>query len=413
MTADTLTAVVTGAASGIGQALAEALHARGAQLVLADVAEDALSATAERLGATGVVADVSDPGAMQALAESVPDANLICLNAGRLGASLGAPWEVPAEEWDRVFAVNVSGVVNGLRAFVPRLLAVGRPAHVLITASLAGLAVFPGGGAYGPSKHAVTAIAQHAAMALADTPVGVSMICPALVSTGMSAEESLRPWSPTTRCGRSMAAPSPTSPPTGGRPSSPRSARSSPASSPHHLSQLRPDATSGLYHRQRRRLGRAPPTPPDSSGATRRRPRSFMVVCLTRAFPIEKRVPMPESDSGHPERAELTEFSSWLRGNAVRLDTLDPDARLDDLEPLREIVGDARVVAVGESAHFVQEFFEHANAFCVSSSTLWLLRLRVRVRLQRGVRTRPLGARRRRRIRSGKGEPSGDCLGSR
>ncbi len=188
MTADTLTAVVTGAASGIGQALAEALHARGAQLVLADVAEDALSATAERLGATGVVADVSDPGAMQALADSVPDANLICLNAGRLGASLGAPWEVPAEEWDRVFAVNVSGVVNGLRAFVPRLLAAGTPAHVLITASLAGLAVFPGGGAYGPSKHAVTAIAQHAAMALADTPVGVSMICPALVSTGMSAE---------------------------------------------------------------------------------------------------------------------------------------------------------------------------------------------------------------------------------
>jgi NAD(P)-dependent dehydrogenase (short-subunit alcohol dehydrogenase family) len=186
MIVDTLTAVVTGAASGIGQALAEALHARGATLVLADIAGDPLTATAERLGATGVVADVSDPDAMRALAESVPDANLVCLNAGMLGASLGAPWEVPAEEWDRVFAVNVGGIVNGLRAFVPRLLAAGRPAHVLITASLAGLAVFPGGGAYGPSKHAVTAIAQHAAMALADTPVGVSMICPALVSTGMS-----------------------------------------------------------------------------------------------------------------------------------------------------------------------------------------------------------------------------------
>jgi NADP-dependent 3-hydroxy acid dehydrogenase YdfG len=187
-TADTVRAVITGAASGIGQALAEALHARGAQLVLADVAEEALSATAERLGAKGVVTDVSDPSAMEALAASVPDANLICLNAGVLGASPGAPWDVPAEEWDRVFAVNVSGVVHGLRAFVPRLLAAGMPAHVLITASLAGLAVFPGGGAYGPSKHAVTAIAEHAAMAMADTPVGVSMICPALVSTGMSAE---------------------------------------------------------------------------------------------------------------------------------------------------------------------------------------------------------------------------------
>ncbi|MGH3489903.1 MAG: SDR family NAD(P)-dependent oxidoreductase [Actinopolymorphaceae bacterium] len=188
MTADTLTAVVTGAASGIGRALAEALHARGAQLVLADVASDPLSATAERLGATGVVTDVADPDAMRALAESAPQARLICLNAGIVGASLGAPWDVPAEEWDRVFAVNVAGVVHGLRAFVPRLLAAGTSAHVLITASLAGLAVFPGGGAYGPSKHAVTAIAQHAAMALADTPVGVSMICPALVSTGMSAE---------------------------------------------------------------------------------------------------------------------------------------------------------------------------------------------------------------------------------
>lgn len=185
---EALTAVVTGAASGIGRALAEALHARGARLVLADIDADALSATAARLGATGVLADVSDPAAMSALAAQVPQARLICLNAGVVGETLGAPWEVPPGEWDRVFAVNTGGVVNGLRAFVPALLASGEPAQVLITASLAGLVVFPGGGAYGPSKHAVTAVAQHAAMALAGTPVRVSMICPALVSTGMSAE---------------------------------------------------------------------------------------------------------------------------------------------------------------------------------------------------------------------------------
>jgi NAD(P)-dependent dehydrogenase (short-subunit alcohol dehydrogenase family) len=188
LTGETPTAVVTGAASGIGRALAEALHAKGARLVLADVDADALSATAARLDATGVVADVSDPAAMSALAVQVPQARLICLNAGVVGRSLGAPWEVPPDEWDRVFAVNVGGVVNGLRAFVPGLLASGEPAHLLITASLAGLAVFPGGGAYGPSKHAVTAIAQHAAMALAGTPVRVSVICPALVRTGMSPE---------------------------------------------------------------------------------------------------------------------------------------------------------------------------------------------------------------------------------
>ena len=177
LTAD-MTAVVTGAASGIGRALAEALHAKGTHLVLADVDAVALSATSNRLGATEVIADVSDPAAMSALAAQAPQARLICLNAGVVGPSLGAPWEVPPGEWDRVFDINVGGVVNGLRAFVPALL----------TASLAGLTVFPGGGAYGPSKHAVTAIAQHAAMALADTRVRVSMICPALVATGMSSE---------------------------------------------------------------------------------------------------------------------------------------------------------------------------------------------------------------------------------
>lgn len=186
--AETLTAVVTGAASGIGRALAEALHARGARLVLVDIDADALEATAAPLGATTVRADVADPAAMNDLAARVPEARLICLNAGVVGRALGAPWEVPPEEWDRVFAVNVGGVANGLRAFVPALLAAGEPAHVLITASLAGLAVFPGGGAYGPSKHAVAAIAQHAAMALDGTPVRVGMTCPALVRTGMSPE---------------------------------------------------------------------------------------------------------------------------------------------------------------------------------------------------------------------------------
>jgi NAD(P)-dependent dehydrogenase (short-subunit alcohol dehydrogenase family) len=183
-----LEAVVTGAAGGIGLALAEALHAKGAELVLVDVDAIGVAAAATRLGATAVTGDVADPVAMQALADRAPQARLICLNAGIVGPSVGAPWEVPAEEWDRVFAVNVSGVVNGLRAFVPRLLAMGEPAHVLVTASLAGLTVFPGGGAYGPSKHAVTAVVKHAAMALAGTPVSISMVCPALVATGMSPE---------------------------------------------------------------------------------------------------------------------------------------------------------------------------------------------------------------------------------
>lgn len=174
-----LTAVVTGAASGIGRALAGALAGRGANLVLADVDIARLDQVCESLAA---------PEAVEALARAAEDARLVCLNAGIVGTCLGAPWEVAPDDWNRVFAVNVGGVVNGLRAFVPRLLASKRPAHILITGSLAGTAVFAGGSAYGPSKHAVVAVAEHAAMALADTHVTVSVVCPALVSTGMSSD---------------------------------------------------------------------------------------------------------------------------------------------------------------------------------------------------------------------------------
>jgi NAD(P)-dependent dehydrogenase (short-subunit alcohol dehydrogenase family) len=168
--------------------LARVLAQRGTDLVLADIDTVAVHEVADSLGARAVPTDVAVPEAVEALAEAASDARLVCLNAGIVGKDVGAPWDVAAADWDRVFAVNVGGVVNGLRAFVPRLLAAERPAHILITGSLAGVATFPGGGAYGPSKHAVVAVAEHAAMALADTPISVSMICPALVSTGMSPE---------------------------------------------------------------------------------------------------------------------------------------------------------------------------------------------------------------------------------
>ena len=180
------TAVVTGAASGIGRALADRLAAGGTRLVLADLPIPALDEAAAELRATAVPTDVADSAAMEALAAAAPETDLVCLNAGVVGLSLGAPWEVGHDEWDRVFAVNVGGVVNGLRAFVPRLLAAGRPAHLLITASLAGLATFPGGGAYGASKHAVVAVAEHAALVLSGTGIGVTVLCPALVRTALS-----------------------------------------------------------------------------------------------------------------------------------------------------------------------------------------------------------------------------------
>lgn len=161
------------------------LRDRGADVVLADIHRADLDRLAAEIGGTAVPTDVADLSAVRLLAAAAPDADLVCLNAGIVG-TLGAPWEVPPADWDTVFAVNLGGVLNGLRAFVPPMLATGRPGHILITASLAGLASFPGNGAYGPSKHAVVAVAEQAALALRDTAIRVTLLCPALVRTGMS-----------------------------------------------------------------------------------------------------------------------------------------------------------------------------------------------------------------------------------
>lgn len=180
------TAVVTGAASGIGRALARALQQRGVELVLVDRDADGVAATAAATGGTAVVLDVGDDDAHDELAATAGVPRLLCLNAGVLSTHEGAPWEAPPGEWRRVLDVNLGGVVNGLRAFVPRMLATGESHHVLITASLAGLATWPGGGPYAASKHAVVTVAEQAALALADTPITVTVLCPALVRTGMS-----------------------------------------------------------------------------------------------------------------------------------------------------------------------------------------------------------------------------------
>jgi len=178
------TAVVTGAASGIGRALAGQLAHEGYSVHLVDIApsQDAELET----GGTRHLLDVTDPQAVQRLADTIGDVDLICLNAGIVGTSLGAPWEAPPDEWTRLLDVNLLGVVNGLRAFVPPLLESGRPASILITASLAGLLSFPGGGAYAATKHAVVAVAEQTALALTDSNVSVTLLCPALVRTAMS-----------------------------------------------------------------------------------------------------------------------------------------------------------------------------------------------------------------------------------
>lgn len=186
----TRTAVVTGAASGIGRALATQLAADDYHLALVDVDRRGLDDIVAVTGAANsAVFDVADPDAFGQLAERTGPVDVLCLNAGVIGSTMGAPWEAPPDEWRHVVGTNLMGVVNGLRAFVPRIRRqADRSGRILITASLAGAATWPSGGAYAASKHAVVAVAEQASMVLADEGITVTVLCPSLVRTAMSDE---------------------------------------------------------------------------------------------------------------------------------------------------------------------------------------------------------------------------------
>ena len=184
-------AVWTGAAQGLGRALAAGLIDRGVSGVLADITSERLQTTAQEFTvgdgrALPVITDVSDATAVEALAcrtrEHFGQIDLVVNNAGIGG---GQPlWHTDSQDWQRVVAVNVLGVVHGIQVFVPHLARAGA-GHVVNIASLSGLAATPFAGIYCASKYAVVAISETLRLKLEATglPIGVTVACPALVRT--------------------------------------------------------------------------------------------------------------------------------------------------------------------------------------------------------------------------------------
>jgi NAD(P)-dependent dehydrogenase (short-subunit alcohol dehydrogenase family) len=192
-------AVVTGAGSGIGRATALLLGRLGAKVHAADVDEgSARNVCAEIAGAGGQAVahhvDVSDPASVEALAGAVYDedgaVDILHNNAGVGGG--GPVDETGLDEWQRVLGVNLMGVVHGIHFFVPRMLRQGRPAHIVNTASMAGLVPIAEMAPYATSKHAVVGLSESLNAELSPRGIHVSAICPGFIDTGIIASAHLQ-----------------------------------------------------------------------------------------------------------------------------------------------------------------------------------------------------------------------------
>lgn len=193
-------AVVTGAASGIGRALARAFAREGARVALADVDEAGMAETAETITKDGgkaiaVKTDVSALDQVQALADRAWAAfgavHILCNNAGV--SVYGGLETASYRDWQWVIGVNLWGVIHGLLAFVPRMIAQRQEGHIVNTASMAGLVATQGLGVYNTTKYAVVGLSETLAKDLRLYNIGVSVLCPIGVATRIRESERNRP----------------------------------------------------------------------------------------------------------------------------------------------------------------------------------------------------------------------------
>lgn len=197
------TAIVTGAASGIGFGIAKALAHAGANIVLADLRPEPLEAARKTIAsigvrAIGVTIDVSDADSVAAAGKAALEAfGALHIAVNNAGVAMHAtPLEnVSLEEWDWVIGVNIKGVINGIRTFVPMIRSHGQGGHVVNTGSVSSLFVREGRnqGAYAMTKYAVLALSEALEQELAGSGIGVSVVCPGGVNTAIFESAATRP----------------------------------------------------------------------------------------------------------------------------------------------------------------------------------------------------------------------------
>lgn len=198
------TAVITGGASGIGRALADRFAAERMNVVLADIEEDALAAAVKEMedlqhSVMGIVTDTMRRQSIEELLDKTVaqfgNVHILCNNAGIAAGNprrLGV-WDLPDSDWEWTLGVNFYGVLYGIQVFVPHMLEHGESAHIVNTASLAG--VLPGGGPYGVSKHAVLSLTEGLKGDLLghQANISASVLCPGFVATNIADAERNRP----------------------------------------------------------------------------------------------------------------------------------------------------------------------------------------------------------------------------
>ena len=194
------TAFVTGGASGIGLALGRAFAKAGMKVMLADIEQNALTAAVKSLdgigpGVRGVICDVADPDSVEQAAKAAYDAfghvHVVCNNAGV--AAAGGIDNISLDNWRWVLDVNLMGVLHGIRTFLPHIRAHGEGGHIVNTASMAGMSGGLGFSPYTASKFAVVGMSEGLATQLQPLGIGVSVLCPSYVRTGIGESGRNRP----------------------------------------------------------------------------------------------------------------------------------------------------------------------------------------------------------------------------